>query len=248
MTKQPAFCLFWLLLCCPLLADSTSNLHSAAIKESLEPIRPGVPGKEAFWNEQARQFIWAPAFDFKPVPGAKSYRFVVESTGHTALSFKASEPWAPLTPIWSEVPVGKTALKVVALDGKDKVLGVAGTRQFHRGAVFAGPYGRPLVAYAQSARLALAGLMAEPFVRSWETNGQPAKEYGLYRYASKVIGGLMTGCAMYATQSPRPADADHALEAGRRAAEFLLSVSCPTPPSSSVTTTVTVYAPSSRYV
>src|SRR5439155_23662577 len=45
------------------------------------------------------------------------------------------------------------------------------------------------------------------------------------RYASKVIGSLMTGCTIYANQSPRPADADEAIDIARPAADFLLSIS-----------------------
>jgi hypothetical protein len=209
------------------LAGSPQSLQLMAAAEALQPIRPGVPGKAPFWNEQAKQFIWAPAFDFQPVARARSYRFTVTPAGDGTRSFEAKKPWAPLTPVWADVPVGTASLKVEALDRRGKVIGVAGAREFRRGAVFAGPYGQPVVSYEQSGRLALEGLMAEPFVQSWATTGRPAAEYGLYRYASKVLGALMTASALYAGQSPRPADADRALEIGRRVADFLLEISCP---------------------
>ena len=69
--------------------------------------------------------------------------------------------------------------------------------------------------------------MNEPFVKSWRSTGKPDPSYALYRYASKVIGSLVSGCAMYANQSPRPNDADAAIETGRRAADFLISISHP---------------------
>ena len=78
------------------------------------------------------------------------------------------------------------------------VIDVAGTRQFHRGAVFNGPYGKPIVPYDQSARVALKSVLEEPFVQSWRSTGQPDPKYPLYRYSSKIIGKLLTGCAMYA--------------------------------------------------
>src|SRR5438067_2333420 len=84
-------------------------------RESRSPIRPGAPGKAPFWNENAKQFIWAPAFDFKPVKGAKLYRFTATSNSGKSLYFEATKPWAPLTPIWNDLPVGSIDLKVEAL-------------------------------------------------------------------------------------------------------------------------------------
>src|SRR5262249_51541605 len=146
------------------------------------PIRPGVPGKSPFWNGQARQFIWAPAFDFQPVEHAKTYRFTATGEDGTAYKFEADVPWRTLMPIWKDLPVGTTTLKVEALDADGKVVGVAGERTFHRAAVFDGPYGKPLVSYDQSARLALKSLIQEPFVRSWRTTAEPDSAYALYRY------------------------------------------------------------------
>src|SRR5262249_30795180 len=89
------------------------------------------------------------------------------------------------------------------------------------------PYGKPVLGYGKSARLALEGLIAEPFVRSWRTTGRPAPEYDLYRYASKLIGAVMSASALYVNLSPRPADAEEAVEVGRHAGDFLLSLSGP---------------------
>ena len=68
--------------------------HRAAVAESLLAIRPGEPGKSPFWNGHARQFIVAPAFDFKPVERAASYRFVLtfeDGTSWTSLGLKGDE-------------------------------------------------------------------------------------------------------------------------------------------------------------
>ena len=50
------------------------ELRARALQETAIPVRPGVPGEQPFWNGQAVQFLYAPAFDFKEIPGAKSYR------------------------------------------------------------------------------------------------------------------------------------------------------------------------------
>jgi len=210
-------------------AEPNASLHARAMEESPDPIRPGSPGGAPFWNEHARQFMFAPAFDFKPVAGATVYRFTLTLTDGAARTFEADVPWAPLTPVWADVPAGRVELKVEGLDRRGgAVVGSAGKKTFHRAAAFNGPYGTPVVAYNESARLALASVLAEPFVRSWRTTGRPdSSSYALYRYASKVIGSLLSGCAMYASQSPRPADADEAIETARRAADFLIGISCP---------------------
>ena len=216
-------CLSIFFLVSPLLAQ---DFHQQAIEESLMPIRPGEPGKSPFWNAQARQFIWAPAFDFKAVEHAKTYRFTAISEDGTSHCFDALDPWAPLTPIWKDLPVGATTLKVEALDAAGKTVGVAGQRQFHRASAFAGPYGKPVVSYDQSAQLALKSLVNEKFIQAWKATGKPDPAYALYRYAAKVIGGgVVSGCALYAKQTPRPDDADDALAIARNAADFLIGIS-----------------------
>jgi maltose/maltodextrin transport system substrate-binding protein len=193
-----------------------------------KPIRPGVPGKAPFWNEKARQFMYPPAFDFKPLVGATTYRFMLTCADGKKCSFDAAEPWAALTPVWGDVPAGPVELRVEGLDSDGgKVVGVAGMRSFHRAAEFNGPYGKPVLPYDESARVALRSVIHEPFVQSWRTTAKPDPDYALYRYASKINGSLISGCAMYASQAPRPDDADDAIDIGRRAADYLISISSP---------------------
>jgi len=205
---------------------TADELRQLAALESLEPIKPGVPGKAPFWNQQAKQFIWAPAFDLGALNGALWYSFTVTSDSGQVRSFKTNRPWAPLAPIWAEVPAGFATLTVEAHNRIGERIGSAGTRHFYRSAVFAGPYGKPALSYDLSARTALARVMSEPFVQHWLTTGRPAEDYRLYRYASKLISAVITACSLYASQVAHPGDAPEALEIGRRAADFLLSISC----------------------
>jgi maltose/maltodextrin transport system substrate-binding protein len=171
--------------------------------------------------------MFAPAFDFAKVEKAAAYRFTIECADGASRTFEARQPWAPLTPVWKEIPSGTTSVRVDALDrpgGSVVAAGIA-TRQFHRASAFNGPYATAVLPYDQSARVALATVTSEPYVQSWLTTGRRDPRYPLYRYAAKVIGRLLTGCALHAGQSPRPADADDALAIGRRAADFLMSVS-----------------------
>src|SRR5690242_21144174 len=90
----------------PVREPDREELHKEAVAKSLIPIRPGIPGKRPFWNEYSRRFIYAPAFSFRAVPGAASYRFTAVA-GDGPHVFEAEVPWAALNPIWTELPVGK---------------------------------------------------------------------------------------------------------------------------------------------
>lgn len=211
-------------------------MHQLAAEESLVPIRPGSgDGRSPFWNAHAMQFIHAPAFDFKPVEGAASYRFTLTSSsgGTTSprtreLTFDAQAPSAALTPVWLDVPVGTATVIAVGMKADNVTsIAISGTRQFHRAAAFGGPYGKPILPYAESVHVALDGLIHETFVQHWRKTGKPDPAYPLYRYSSKLIGGLLTACTVYAKQTPRPPDADEAIDIGHRAADYLISISRP---------------------
>lgn len=205
-----------------------SALHERALQESATPVRPGIPGKQPFWNKNAVQFQYAPAFDFKEVPGASSYHFTVTPmTGEDSLDFVAEKPWAPLSPIWTKVRVGKSTLAVVALDAQGKPLGSPMTREFHRAAVLPETYPPSTVSWKDSAATALDALVHSPDLKCWFTTGKPPEEFPLYRYPSKIIGAAAAVLAIYASQTPPPADAAEALQASRRAADYLLGISFP---------------------
>lgn len=53
------------------------KLNKRAAKEYRIPIRPYVPGKSPCWNTYAKDFKFAPVFDFAPVEGAALYRYTV---------------------------------------------------------------------------------------------------------------------------------------------------------------------------
>ncbi|MEI6914045.1 MAG: family 43 glycosylhydrolase, partial [Armatimonadota bacterium] len=205
------------------------DVRNQAIQESLVPIRPGIPGERPFWNESSRRFIHVPAFDFKPVEGAKSYLFTATSVyGQTERKFEANTPNAALTPIWRDLPIGSVRLKCEALDAKGgKVIGLAGERSFEKGATFSGPYYRPEISFGQSAELALKGTFRQSYVRYWLRHGKPDPSFTMYIYPSKVIGAVVSGAAAYAQLKPRPRDTDEVLRIGRAAADYLIACSLP---------------------
>jgi maltose/maltodextrin transport system substrate-binding protein len=173
------------------------------------------------------QFLYAPAFDFKEIPGAKSYRFTVTPAEGKALTFIAEKPWVPLSPVWTQVATGKAALTVTGLDAQGLPAGEPQTRVFHRAAAIAKDYPAPALPWRESARTALDALVHSTGLRCWFTTGEPDGETHLYRYPSKIVGAAASSLATYAVQTPTPADAAEALKAARCAADYLLALSEP---------------------
>ncbi|MFA6173095.1 MAG: hypothetical protein WC701_05360 [Kiritimatiellales bacterium] len=198
-----------------------------ALQETTVPVRPGIPGEQPFWNGLAVQFMYAPAFDFKEIPGAVSYRFSVAAADDKVFDFTADKPWASLSPVWIKVTAGKTKLTVTGLDAQGAPVGEPMTRSFHRAAIIGKEYPEPAMPWRESARTALEALVHSDGLRCWFTAGEPDPEVFLYRYPSKIIGAAAAALADYAAQTPPPADAAEVLKAARRAADYLLSLSYP---------------------
>lgn len=221
---KPGLFLACMIISQPVAADAIITIDPAlrrrAIEETATPVREDAP----FWNHHAVQFQFAPAFDFKAVPGARAYRFSIQPAKGGALVFTADEPTASLAPVWTRLSTGKATLTVRGLDAKGREVGGAMTRSFHRAAVIPGSYARPGMAWGESARMALDALAHSPDLKCWFTTGVPEEKFHLYRYPSKIIGAAAATLAAYAAQEPAPADADEALQASRNAADHLLSM------------------------
>ena len=113
---------------------STKKFGAIALKESVVPIHPGVPGKTPFWNIHAHQFIYAPAFNYKIIDKATRYLYKIVSTDGVSQTFESNVPYAPLSPVWASVPVGYFNLVVTGLSDKGDTLGVAGSGKYYRAA------------------------------------------------------------------------------------------------------------------
>lgn len=197
-----------------------------ALAESAKPIHPGVPGNTPFWNEYAHQFIYAPAFDLKPVAGATHYRFEIAPEAGSHLTFEAANPWAPLSPVWTKVPIGFFDLTVTGLDASGKAVGepIKGGRHY-RAAWFNGPYHTPVMGYSDSARVALDHLLSEPYVQYWAEHKKPDPGYALYRYPAKIWGALIVGASTQAKLKAGTPDAEKMTQLARIIADNLMEVS-----------------------
>lgn len=201
-------------------------LNAQAAERYLEPIRPGYEGRNPFWNGFAKKFIYAPAFDFRPVEGAAAYRFTVtplEEGAQGSLSFTAETPQAVLSPVWSEIPVGQVRLVVEALDAAGNPVGKAGEREFRRDYPFAGPYTPPVRDYRQAARMALLYIHRMPEIQHWADHTEPDMNYSHNTYPCKIIGATVRAEVLLARLLP--AHAEKATRIARNAAQFLIDQS-----------------------
>ncbi len=194
------------------------KLDAQALEEYAQAIRPGSPGKSAFWGKVRRSFKYAQAFDFLPVEGAKSYRFTITQwdsdgtnrIGDKAWSFEAAEPWAPLTPVWTALPVStddtRLRLTVEGLDKKGgKAIGASTCRavdeamawrvpsgylgeqyrDFRKGQPFAGPFYTNEFSLHEGSLGSLRRTLEKPMWAFYKEHGLPIKgergpEYAQY--------------------------------------------------------------------
>lgn len=216
-------------------AESISPMGKLAREEYVNPVRPGEPGQAPFWNVASGRFMYAPAFDLKVIDGADRYRFTVIASGrpHT---FEAKKPYASLAPVWLDIPAGPVTVTVEALNDKGEVIGLSGTCGFERAAMYNGPYNKQIMDYKQSAQEGLKTLFNRRYFTEWMQPGVPASDYRKtgadYQYAgcaypAKLMGAMVAGAALYARMDPRPDDAEKVLAIGRKAADYLISLSFP---------------------
>jgi hypothetical protein len=88
---------------------AAASVAPVAVGSSRQPVIPGQPGVRPFWNQYSTCYIYAPAFDLPEVADASRYRFTLR-TAQGEMQFLAGQPWAPLSPIWDDVPEGLAEL------------------------------------------------------------------------------------------------------------------------------------------
>ncbi|ANE51084.1 AGE family epimerase/isomerase [Flavisolibacter tropicus] len=193
--------------------------------ESVTPVRPGVPGKTPFWNANARQFIYAPAFDYQQVTNATKYRYTItQETNGKTYSFESDVPYTPLSKVWADVPVGYFNLSVAGISAKGDSVGLAGKGRYYRAAPFNGVYHTPALPYDSSARLALDRLMEKDYVTYWFEHKTPKWDYINYSYPAKIYSALVIGAITHARLKAGTPDAQRSTELARIVADYMLSI------------------------
>ena len=243
------------LLACACGGTEAERLHRAAMREYLDPIRPGYEGRNPFWNAFATKFIYAPAFGFEPVENAVKYRFTVSHLGTSMVespryrkdaptedpeprrvlgpgvptgrswSFEADSPQQSLAPVWNDIPAGRVRVTAEGLDASGRVLGKAGEREFLRDFPFRPPYNGNVRPYAEAARMAALYIHELLAIRRWLTAAEPDMTYRHNTYACKIVGATIQLEVLVAKLLP--AHREEALAIARNAARFLMDRSRP---------------------
>lgn len=213
---------------CGSLSHEKKSFKEQGVQESLQPVHPGVPGEVPFWNAYAKRFIYAPAFDFKIVPEAQEYLFKATSEVNSeTYQFSSDIPYASLSPVWDQLPVGFFKIEVFGLSQTGEEIGKAGEGRYYHAAPFGGIYHIPQLDYDRSAGIALDHLMQEDYVQYWLTHKKPDPDYLYYRYPTKMFAALVVGAVTYSKLKGETAQGKEAEELAEIVADFLIGISFP---------------------
>ena len=191
-------------------------------------VRPGGRDGSPFWNENARVFIYPPAFDFKRVAGAVRYRFDVIDDLHDVRSFTSDEPTASLKPVWPQIPVGPATVVCTALAANGREVGPAGRRKLWRSVSFdPAQYAPAKRSYREACALALDYLFCWPDLQYLEEHGEPdvSKETNFTSYPSKMQSSVIHMMLRMAEMFPDRRE--RALRIARLAAAYLMRTRAP---------------------
>lgn len=213
-------------------APDWAALNARARAESAVPIRNGVPGKTMFWNQYAREFIHAPAFEFPAVRDATSYRFEFTSAyGGAArpVSFTAPTPWAAVPPeVWTNLPLCRYALTVTGLDEAGNALQPVSSRTVCKAPCFEGPYPSAPRGYREAAIRCFDGIFHQPYVQAWleaKKNAALLDTFRYHCYPAKMESAIIKACIRQAEFSPQ--DRAAAEKIARACADDLFAITPP---------------------
>ncbi len=181
----------------------------------------GGPGRP-FWNAEAFQFMYVPAFQFQSISGCKKYRFTAKDENGALHTFYAATPSVPLTDIWAELPEGIVELTVRTVNADNSEGYLVGARTFFKLSPFCEGLPKAKYSYKECAARAYDYLMNLGFIRYWLENGVPDPDYLLNAYPSKthsaVIGAMLNAAVVC------PDKAEDALKIAVIIADYLLSI------------------------
>ncbi len=181
----------------------------------------GGPGRP-FWNAEAFQFMYVPAFQFQSISGCKKYRFTAKDENGALHTFDAATPSVPLTDIWAELPEGVVELTVRTVNDDNSEGLLVGARTFFKLSPFCEGLPEAKYSYKECAARAYDYLMSLGFIRYWLENGTPDPDYLLNAYPSKTHSALIG--AMLNAASVCPDKAEDALKIAVIIADYLLSI------------------------
>ena len=202
----------------------SDKLAAQSFADTLLPVRRSFEYGQVFWNGYARQFTYAPYFEFKPVEGAVKYRFTVKGADGALLEFITDSPYAALTPVWGAVREGDTTVKAVGIDADGKELGVSGERKFYRMPPFDNRYPPKAKSYLEAAKDTYHYLLTFEAIQHLK-KGEPSPNYTRYCYPSKMHSAIIEGLLEHAELEPSVKA--EAIEIATQSANFMIRTAIP---------------------
>ncbi|MEW5925196.1 MAG: hypothetical protein AB1746_14525, partial [Candidatus Zixiibacteriota bacterium] len=156
------------------------------------------------------------------VPQPKYYRYSAFSfTDKKYYTFMGSTPFESLSPIWDQLPNGDVYLKVEAVSIDEKRLVLAGSRLFHKAAVFCPPYPEAKYPYKEALLKGLHFMYNQSHIKSWHKTGKPDhNQHQLYCYSALEVGSVINAMLLYHKTFPQN---DTALAIAGKAADYLIA-------------------------
>lgn len=182
----------------------------------------GGPAGRTFWNPEAIQFMYAPAFQFQKLPSIYKYLYTATDEQGGVHTFECDNTHALLTPIWAEIPEGVVELTVHAVDDDGNKLHLVGARTFFKLASFPADLPPAKCKYGEAAAKAFDYAMTQNFINHWLTDGTPDPDYDLYVYPSKMISSVINAMVDYAKVCPDKAET--AMKVARASADYLIGI------------------------
>lgn len=181
----------------------------------------GEPGRP-FWNCEATQFMFVPAFQFSHIPGCRKYCFEALDAEGQLHTFEAENSSALLTPIWKDLAEGVVRLHVSALSENGEKTYPVGSRTFFKLSPFRAEYPKKETGYREAAAKAFDYVLKQGFVLHWLEHGTPDPSYDLNIYPCKMISALITVLDSYMKVCPD--NKESAVRITKSAADYLLSL------------------------
>lgn len=204
---------------------TNEELNKQALRECCSAEMTAHAGGEdgrSFWNAQAFQFMYVPAFQFQPISGCKKYRFSAKDENGNIHTFDAEKPSALLTDIWGDIPEGVVELTVRTVNADNSEGYLVGARTFFKLAPFNTDLPKAKCTCKECASRAYEYIMNLGFIRYWLINGEPDPDYLLNAYPSKTHSSIIGAMLRYAEVIPEKAE--DALKIAKSCADYLLKI------------------------
>ncbi len=217
----------------PVHAQEKADYTALCVRSKAEaqvPLRPGICGKQPFWNEKSMMFKYAPVFNSSNtswvIRNPAYYKYTVYALQAAKIySFTSDSAFAPLTPVWADLPPGEYMLKVEAMDADSVSSVLAGKHSFVKSPAFCPPYSDAHISYRKALLKGLNFVINQPHIQYWIEHAMPNHSlHTLYCYPALEVGSVINAMLLYHKYFPKH---KQALTIARKAADYLIETSEP---------------------